>query len=139
MLQSPSSSLESRASWIVASGALVTIMMAFGSAWITVVALKDIAAEVGGTRSIPALASALAWLCSGAGGILMGLIAGLIGTIRRECLDHLTVFGETHLRRILGEYAAFYNGVRTHRAVQSIGAITSRPVLGGLHHQYCRI
>ena len=55
-------------------------MMAFGSAWITVVALKDIAAEVDGTRSIPALASSLAWLGSGAGGILMGRIADRVGT-----------------------------------------------------------
>ena len=53
------------------------------------------------------------------------------------------------LRRILREYAAYYNGLRTHRAlnqdapvhraVEPVGAITSRPVLGGLHHQYCRI
>jgi len=73
----------------------------------------------------------------------------LIGTIRRECLDQLIVFGEAHLRRILREYAAYYNGVRTHRAlnqdspahraVQGVGAIRSQPVLGGLHHQYCRI
>jgi len=55
-------------------------MMAFGSAWITAVALKDIAAEVDGTRSIPALASSLAWLGSGAGGILMGRIADRVGT-----------------------------------------------------------
>jgi len=79
MLQS-TSSVESRASWIVASAALFTLMMAFGSAWITVVALKDIAAEVDGTRSIPALASSLAWLGSGAGGILMGRIADRVGT-----------------------------------------------------------
>ena len=80
MLQSPSASIESRASWVVASVALVIMTMAFGAAWITAVALKDIAAEVGGTRSIPALASALAWLGSGAGGILMGRIADRIGT-----------------------------------------------------------
>jgi len=79
MLQ-PTSSVESRASWIVASAALCTLMMAFGSAWITAVALKDIAAEVDGTRSIPALASSLAWLGSGAGGILMGRIADRVGT-----------------------------------------------------------
>ena len=79
MLQ-PTSSVESRASWIVASAALFTLMMAFGSAWITAVALKDIAAEVDGTRSIPALASSLAWLGSGAGGILMGRIADRVGT-----------------------------------------------------------
>ena len=79
MLQSPSS-IETRASWVVASVALVTMLMAFGGAWITAVALKDIAAEVGGARSIPALASALAWLGSGFGGILMGRIADKVGT-----------------------------------------------------------
>jgi transposase InsO family protein len=73
----------------------------------------------------------------------------LIGSIRRECLDHMIVFGEAHLRRILGAYAAYYNEARTHRslnkdtpfhrAIQCIGAITSQPVLGGLHHHYCRI
>ena len=60
--------------------ALVTMMMAFGAAWITAVALKDIAAEVGGSRSVPALASALAWLGGGVGGIMMGRIADRIGT-----------------------------------------------------------
>jgi transposase InsO family protein len=72
----------------------------------------------------------------------------LIGSIRRECLDHMIVFGEAHLRRILGAYAAFYNESRTHRslkkdtpvhrAIQRLGVITSQPVLGGLHHRYCR-
>ena len=56
------------------------MLMAFGAAWITAVALKDIAAEVDGVRSIPALASALAWLGSGVGGILMGRIAEKVGT-----------------------------------------------------------
>ncbi len=56
------------------------MLMAFGTAWITAVALTDIAAEVGGTRSIPALASSLAWLGSGLGGILMGQIAERVGT-----------------------------------------------------------
>ena len=80
MLQSPFSSIETKASWAVATAALVTMLMAFGAAWITAVALKDIAAEVGGARSIPALASALAWLGSGVGGILMGRIADKVGT-----------------------------------------------------------
>jgi MFS family permease len=79
MLQS-SSSIETRDSWIVASVAILIMMMAFGAPWITAIALKDIAGEVGGTRSIPALASALAWLGSGAGGIMMGHIADRVGT-----------------------------------------------------------
>ena len=73
----------------------------------------------------------------------------LIGSIRRECVDHMIVFGEAHLRRIVGAYAAYYNESRTHRSlnkdapfhcpIQRLGAITSQPVLGGLHHRYCRI
>ena len=54
--------------------------MSFGGAWITAVALKDIANEVDGSRSVPALASALAWLGCGIGGIMMGRIADRIGT-----------------------------------------------------------
>jgi len=80
MSQSISASVETRASWVVAFVALVIMAMAFGAAWITAVALKDIAAEVNGSRSIPALASALAWLGSGAGGILMGRIGDKVGT-----------------------------------------------------------
>jgi MFS family permease len=80
MLQSPFSSIETKTSWAVATVALVTMLMAFGAAWITAVALKDIAAEVDGVRSIPALASALAWLGSGIGGIVMGRIADKVGT-----------------------------------------------------------
>jgi MFS family permease len=72
--------METRTSWVVAGVALATMLMAFGTVWITAVALTDIAAEVGGTRSIPALASSLAWLGSGVGGILMGQIAERVGT-----------------------------------------------------------
>jgi transposase InsO family protein len=78
-----------------------------------------------------------------------GYAERLIGTIRRECLDHMIVFGEAHLRRTLGEFAAYYNASRSHRslnqdtplhrAIERLGAITSRPILGGLHHHYCRI
>ena len=78
-----------------------------------------------------------------------GYAERLIGTIRRECLDHMIVFGETQLRRILAQYATYYNKTRTHqsldkdsplhRAIERLGMITSQPVLGGLHHQYCRI
>jgi hypothetical protein len=71
MLQYPSASVESKSSWAVASVALVTLGMSFGAAWITAVALKDIANEVGGSRSVPALASSLAWLGAGTGGIII--------------------------------------------------------------------
>jgi transposase InsO family protein len=73
----------------------------------------------------------------------------LIGSIRRECLDHIVVFGEAHLRRVLAAYATYYNDLRTHltlakdaplpRPIQRFGGIRAQPLLGGLHHHYCRI
>jgi transposase InsO family protein len=73
----------------------------------------------------------------------------LIGTLRRECLDQVIVFGEAHLRRILSVYRKYYNQARTHlalqkdtpirRAVQRTGRVVAIPILGGLHHQYVRI
>ena len=73
----------------------------------------------------------------------------LIGSIRRECLDHVVVFGERHLRHILLSYMQYYNDARTHlslnkdapvpRAIQAIGRILPAPILGGLHHHYVRI
>jgi len=73
----------------------------------------------------------------------------LIGTVRRECLDGMLVFGEAHLRQILSSYAAYCNAVRPHlalgkdapagRAVQRSGAIVAIPVLSGLRHHYVRI
>src|SRR6476660_5210219 len=80
MPQFPTASVETKASWAVASVALVVLAMSFGAAWITAVALKDIASEVGGLRSIPALASSLAWLGSGIGGIIMSRVADRVGT-----------------------------------------------------------
>src|SRR5579872_3029297 len=79
MLQPISSTIETRESWVVACVALLAMMMCFGGAWMTAVALKDIAAELGGTRSIPALASALVWLGSGVGGLIMGQAADRFG------------------------------------------------------------
>ena len=76
----PSSSVETKASWVVAAAALWALMMSFGAAWIAAVALKDIAGEVDGARSIPSLAGALVWLGAGIGGIVMGRIADRIGT-----------------------------------------------------------
>jgi transposase InsO family protein len=78
-----------------------------------------------------------------------GFAERLIGWIRRECVDHLVVLGEAHLRRILRKYAAYYNELRTHRslnkeapihrAIQHRGGIVSVAILGGLHHHDCRI
>lgn len=64
-------------------------------------------------------------------------------------LDRLLVPGESHLRRVLASYAAYYNQARTHlalgkdaplvRSVQRSGVIVAVPILSGLHHQYVRI
>ena len=72
----------------------------------------------------------------------------LIGSIRRECLDHIVIFGGPHLRRILAAYAVYYNELRTHlslgkdsprhRSVRRLGQLAAQPILGGLHHEYCR-
>jgi MFS family permease len=73
------SSIETRTSWVVAIVSLILLGTSFGAPWITAVGLKAIAAEMGGQRSVPALASALAWFGSAAGGILMGRIADRFG------------------------------------------------------------
>ncbi|MFL6798212.1 MAG: MFS transporter [Xanthobacteraceae bacterium] len=73
------SSIESRESWIVATVALVILAVSFGAPWVTIVALKPIAADTGGLRSVPSLATSLAWLGFGAGGIAMGAIAERVG------------------------------------------------------------
>ena len=72
-------SVETKSSWVVASVALCIMTLSFGSTWILIVALKPVAAELGGTRSIPALASALAWFGQGLGGIIMGRAADAFG------------------------------------------------------------
>jgi len=72
-------SIETKSSWVVAAVALVILALSFGAPWITIVALKPIAAETGGLRSVPALASALAWVGYGAGGIVMGVVAERVG------------------------------------------------------------
>jgi transposase InsO family protein len=73
----------------------------------------------------------------------------LIGSIRRECLDHIIVTGEAHLRRVLKSYARYYNEARTHlslgkdapnnRPIERFGHIVAVSALGGLHHRYCRM
>jgi MFS family permease len=72
-------SIESRTSWTIASISLLLLALSFGGMWITAVGLKSVAADMGGARSVPSLATSLAWLGSGAGGILMGRIADRYG------------------------------------------------------------
>ena len=72
----------------------------------------------------------------------------VVGTFRRECLDHMVVLNETHLLRILQEFVSYYNQERPHRTLRLDTPVESRrplagetqstPVLGGLHHVYRR-
>jgi transposase InsO family protein len=78
-----------------------------------------------------------------------GFAKRLIGSIRRECVDHFIVLGEGHLRCILRNYVRYYNNIRTHRSldkdapvsrpVQRTGSLSSHAILGGLHHHYVRV
>jgi hypothetical protein len=77
-------------------------------------------------------------------------IERLIGSIRRECLDHILVISEAHLRRVLREYFAYYHDSRPHQSLDgnaprpreieppSRGRIVADPQVGGLHHRYRR-
>jgi putative transposase len=74
----------------------------------------------------------------------------VIGTLRRECLDHVVVLNETHLRRLLSQYLIYYHRARTHLALEKDapeprlverleqGRIVETPMVGGLHHRYTR-
>jgi len=74
----------------------------------------------------------------------------LIGSLRRECLDHVIVLGERHLRRLRTAYLAYYHEARTHLALEKDAPMTRRvqmptegpvvefPEVGGLHHRYER-
>jgi putative transposase len=79
-----------------------------------------------------------------------GFAEQVIGSIRRECLDHVIVFSADHLRRVLAEYLDYYHRSRTHLGLDKdcpeprdveppeAGEIVALPVLGGLHHRYLR-
>src|SRR6266481_6143578 len=75
----------------------------------------------------------------------------VIGSIRRECLDHVVIINERHLRRVLSSYVDYYQRTRTHlsldkdcpdrRPIQSrgLGRVVAIPQVGGLHHRYERL
>ncbi len=78
--------------------------------------------------------------------------ARFLGNVRRECLDHLIILSERHLRRVLREYVAYFNRARPHQGLgqalpeppleeqaDTPGQIRVIPVLGGLHHTYQRV
>ena len=83
--------------------------------------------------------------------VAKSVCGSLIGSVRRECLDHSIILNERHLRRILGSYLDHYHGSRTHlsigkdtpdgRPVQPAGSgtVVSLPKVGGLHHRYERL
>jgi hypothetical protein len=74
----------------------------------------------------------------------------VIGSVRRECLDHVIVFSERHLRRVLWGHLDYYHGSRTHLGLEKdcpvprrveprdLGAICEEPMAGGLHHRHFR-
>jgi transposase InsO family protein len=78
------------------------------------------------------------------------MVERMIGSIRRECLDHVIVLNGQHLRQILSDYLAYYHQDRTHRSLEqdcplsrpveppNQGNIIALPLLGGLHHRYTR-
>ena len=78
-----------------------------------------------------------------------GHVERLIGSIRRESTDHMIVFGEAHLRRVMTAHAAYDNEARAHlssgkdapigRSIKHLGHISARPMVGGLHHRCRRI
>ena len=77
-----------------------------------------------------------------------GYVERVIGSIKRECLDHVIVMNENHLRSVLDDYISYYNKYRTHlgikkdsheeRPVQDTGTINKIPFVNGLHHYYFR-
>ena len=77
-----------------------------------------------------------------------GFCERVIGTIRRECTDHLIPFGRRHLLRTIREFVEYYNASRPHqslhrnspvpREIEAVGQVCAKPVLGGLHHRYFR-
>ena len=78
-----------------------------------------------------------------------GCAERIFGSIRRDCLDHVVIFGERHLRHLLQSYQRYYNESRTHlslhkdtpvpREVTALGRVLPVPILGGLHHRYVRV
>ena len=118
-------SIESRASWAVALTALGIYTVSFGAPTITVVALKPIAAELGSARSVPALAFALAWFGSAAGGIGMGWLAERIGIRPVVIGGALMIAVGLVLSSLGGTSAALYVGHGLFMGVLGNGGINA--------------
>jgi putative transposase len=82
-----------------------------------------------------------------------GICERFIGSLRRECIDHVLIYDDKHLGRIVTEYTAYFNEERPHQGIDqripdyyeapkskpTSGHVTSKSILGGLHHRYSRI
>ena len=79
-----------------------------------------------------------------------GYCERMVGTLKRECLNHMIIFNERHARRVIREFLDYYHEDRTHQGLDQktpggreiqppvIGPVKGRPILGGLHHRYFR-
>src|ERR1700719_5003433 len=124
MLQPAAPSVETRASWVVASVVLMVMAIAFGAPWITIVALKNIAAEVTGERSIPAFAGALVWVGAGLGGIIMGRVAERVG-VRWTVIGGAVMIAAGLLLSTLGPSLPLYIGHGFFIGMIGIGGINA--------------
>jgi MFS family permease len=120
----PRASVETRSSWIVATVILAVMAIAFGAPWVTIVALKNIAAEVNGERSVPAFASALMWIGSGIGGILMGRVAEVVG-VRWTVICGAIMTAAGLALSTLGPYWPLYVGHGLFIGLIGIGGINA--------------
>jgi MFS family permease len=118
------STIETRQSWVVATVALAIMALVFGAGWITSVALTEIAAEVGGTRSIPALATSLAWLGAGVGGVLMGRLANRFG-MRTSVVLGAVMIGAGLAISTLGPPGPLWVGHAVFIGLLGLGAINA--------------
>lgn len=112
--------------------------------------IRDNDATYGPAFTRPASASGIEEVRTAYRAPLMNAICErFLGSIRRECLDHLLVLSEVHLRRVLTEYVAYFNGARPHQGLDQriptplettlgIGAVYGVPIVGDLHHTYGR-
>jgi MFS family permease len=132
----PISSVETKQSWIVAVVALAIMGLVFGAGWITSVALTEIAAEIGGRRSVPALATSLAWLGGGIGGVMMGRFANRFG-MRPSVVFGALMVGSGLAISTLGPPGPLWTGHAVFMGLLGIGAINA-PMYVYISHWFDR-
>ncbi|MEZ5853849.1 MAG: MFS transporter [Hyphomicrobiaceae bacterium] len=116
--------VDSREAWAIAIAALLVLAIAFGSPYVVTVSLKSVAADLGGQRSVPSGANALAWLGTGVGGLAMGLIAERIG-LRMTIMFGAVMVGLGLLLSSLGSAWQLYLGHGLFIGVLGNGAINA--------------